>query len=474
MATMSASGPVPAIQGQLTASAILSERENECRENFIAYFMECLDVEYRFLEDVAAGRHEARIAERDQYMNMLLSAISMVSGTASNTIGIGGAGFIIDAFVSLAKKRIQNNANDKSSSQLAGMVPVLTRVQRETVFSLIGAEMWCRYGPAVINFVCRPTVNGNIDVMLKGICRIGAIRVLFYAMNNGIRLTGNNVPAMVDGIMAAFDSFPEKTKLQQFFKGELTFGTTKLSVQGLYTEAGLLEPGLSCWVRGDIVVPVARAQQGKSGSTHPDMFPYGMMCVPPQYLRPQMYVRHNYQRADSEVLGVKLSLEFKHRFVCFEQILEYLRAVKGVTSPQPFGAWLCASPTYSQEFQAVNVEEFVPAYRGRLDGSVLAMSGVDFGDGIFDGCDFSYCTLTRLMIKSMKQVNLYGSEISESTIVAAAMNGSLFCMCRIVQCSFQGTRGMLSFKYCSFARSTFAQARLQMSWDGKYDTHRQM
>jgi hypothetical protein len=453
MATPSASCPLPTRVND-SASSVLRERETDCRQCFISFFMECLDVEYRFLEDVAAGHHEARIQERDQYLNLLLSAVSMSSGTIASAVpGGGAAGFIIDAFVHMAKKRIQDDANDKSSGQLARLVP-MSRTQRESVFHLIGTEMWYRYGPAVMNFIFKPHFQGNMDTLLKGVTRIGAIRVLFFAMSNGIRLISMNVPTLCDGIFAAFDSFPEKTKLQQLLRGDILFGNRKLSVQGLYTETGLLEPGLCYWIRGDSL-------------NNADLFPYGFMNVPAGYLRNGSFVRYHNQRQDLEAtFSAKLCLGFRHRYVSFDHIVEYLVAVKGSAGAgPPFGSWLCGHQVFMQEFHCRDGAEFVPIYRGRLDGAVLALRGGDFSDGNFEGVDFSFCTITKVVIKGMRHCNIHGSEISECTVVGGAMNNTMFSMCRIAQCSFQHTRGVMSFKFCSMSKCNFGEARLHLSWD---------
>jgi hypothetical protein len=475
--------------GEPSASSLLTDKGSEYKTYFISYFMECLDVEYRYLEDVAAGHHQSRLAERDQYLSMLMSAISMTGGAALSSVGVGGANCIIEAFVHMAKRRIQQNANQKSSDQLAGMVPVLNRVQRETVYQLISTEMWYRYGPAVFNFMFKRNLQLEATLLLKAITRIGAIRVLFNAMSNGIWLTATNVPTLVDGIFDAFSSFPEKTKLQQLLKGELIMGKSKLSIQGLYTEGALLEPGLTVWNREEpgntdsVAVeqleqhPTAKSgflfgRKKKSTKTSSsadgtDQFPNGLICVPAGHQQPDDYVHFNVTKSECELFGVDICLKFNHRYVGFHHIVDYLVSMKGVADPLSFGVWLCENPKYSSEFKSVNVAEFIPIYRGRIDGTVLALKGADFADGVFDRCDLSYCILFKLTIKSMKQCNVYGTELCDCSIVGPAMNNSLLSMCRIVQCSFQQVRGVLSLKYCSLIKSSFAEARLHLSWDGK-------
>jgi hypothetical protein len=468
---------------------ILETQQKGCKESFINCFEMSLDTELRYLNEVAAGRADARQDERQQYASMLMTALSMASGTLASVAGVGAVSPLIDGMAYLVKKHIQDTANKTVTERLAGVKQSKSLLAE--MFSAIAEEVWNRYGAAVLYFIFKPGFTANrTGAIIQGICRVGAIRVLFAALENQTELRGPNVPKLVDGIFDGFSSFPDSTSaekkikegLTDLLKGELVFGTVKLSIQGLYTEPGQLEPEQKFWIKDEqnVLSSLQTAVDApkpanswsvfsKKASVPPpaELVKYGFMCVPAAsaggLVRDFTYKQFGTQQLiDCHELPVKLCLGLNNRYVAMDHILAYLKAVKGAPAPGPptFAAWLISDKKYSQEFQTANL---VPMYRGRIDGKTLERNQADFADGKFDGTDFSYCSFSYVKIVSMKGCKIRGATFAECEVVRDAMHFAELLMCTVSGTSFKSTTGVLTLKFCEFSRCHFEGTRLNLT-----------
>jgi hypothetical protein len=360
---------------------------------------------------------------------------------------------VLEVYRGLIESRVSTcvpTTSDRTETgcmEITGAATVTPWLQRDLVARLLGEELWTRYG------VCfaRWCVEMRFGVTLDSLARVTTFRVCFHAVSSGITFGFQNIRPLVDGVVRPFRDFPRISCCFRFSE--------------IFEATSILEPGLRFWIPKDC--------QGNE-------FEHGLICVPENSFQHSDYEKHSYYgyrqqeyRPDRESGAmVKQLLESSSRYVSIDHILDYLNAITYVSSsgsnpiePIQFGLYLCRDRRFSQEFKTSVVVKAI--FRGHIDSQTLTTRGLKFERGIFDGVDFSFCTLANLTISSMKRCQIVGATFSDCVIVGAAFDETLFIFCRFANCCLESTSGRLSFNWCCFGKSSFANANLHLMWGGK-------
>jgi hypothetical protein len=127
-----------------------------------------------------------------------------------------------------------------------------------------------------------------------------------------------------------------------------------------------------------------------------------------------------------------------------------------------FRKWLIH--TYPELYHGRN--GILPIYRGIINEDHLKRKGLSFTNGLFIGCDFSFCFFKNISFSLFSSCLCIKSKFENCFATKNVLNGSDFTLSTFYNCNFQGLTGMILMNYTTIDKTLFNNARITFQYEG--------
>jgi hypothetical protein len=462
--------------------------DQDLHQRYYKALADAIKLEFNFTKQVASGQVQGRQDVVDKFLK-----------TLNNSLGLVGSAPIIGDFISFGVELVNTigtliqmkHSRDKDAN-LRGFAESLTRCdsskQYEMYINNIAREITYRYGCNLEYLIYSQGEEGKKLKIIDTLAHVAALRIMFYALCEGISI--ENCEALVNGLIDGYAGIQgEKlthllNKISIFER--ITGSKTAYSAESFYARCGFMVPigeeyqyfidrntsnlnkSNKLYVSyEDNSIGESQSKRMKSVVDRDVLVPkygYAMSFHLPQSNHyPEELGRHfpTKSRTNSALLACLQANQCQ--FVSLNQIETYLRSANGRIHTIDFTTWL------KKQYPALyRGESLFPIFRGILSEDSLQRKGLSFSHGLFNKCDFSFCSFQNISFTRLQHCLVIESEFRQCLATEGILNGSDFTLAKIIGCNFQKLNGILYANFAHITNSAFDGSNLVLQFEGAY------